>query len=304
MSCRVIRVCRPAALTLLAGAAMLGAAAPGHAQPGVYWGAFVEPRGGLTRWQSFVQLESEVGRQFMAWRSNSGLDDSRLTGPFAQAMAARGGLYYLEVSAEVGPTCVTWKDVTAGAYDSELQQIAASIVAYGHRVDFAWNHEMQSNCATGTPAEYAASFEHVHRVFDAAGVRTVAYVFAPSATTFTQGAAAAYEPPRYDVVGVDGYNKARAWRTPSKIFSAAHTFAAARAKPLLIPEIGCQESAADPNAKAAWMTAAAQLFQSWAVAGVIWTNAVDQRLSINYWVDSSSQSLAAFSAAGSLPYFS
>jgi hypothetical protein len=268
-----------------------------------YWGTFVEPRDGLSRMATLWQFEQSSGVSFDALRAYHGLDDATLDGGLAALAKSRHGMFYLGVSAELGKDCVPWADVAAGRYDGQLRALASSIKDYGSPVFFAWNHEMANNCQTGTPAEYIASFNHVQAVFLAAGVSNVKYVWTPTAAMFRRGEAAAYEPPHYDVVGVDGYVKARAWRTPSAVFTPAHDFAVAHGKPLFIAEVGVEELPGAPSAKAQWLTDATALFQHWGVVGVMWTNQVNQRLDINYWVDSSPASMNSFRSASLNAYF-
>lgn len=292
---------------LLAVAAFLvSAAKPTASDAGgarAYWGTFVEPKDGMSRMASLWQLEQSVGVGFDALRAYHGLDDTTLEGGMPALAKTRHGMFYLGVSAELGKDCVPWADVAAARYDAQLKALAATIKAYGSTVYFAWNHEMANNCRTGTPQEYVASFNHVQAVFASAGLTNVTYVWAPTAAMFRRGEAAAYEPPHYDVVGVDGYVKSRAWRTASAVFTPAHDFAVAHGKPLFIAEVGVEELPGAPTAKAQWITDATGLFQRWGVVGVMWTNQVNQRLGISYWVDSSTASLESFRSVSRATYF-
>ena len=110
------------------------------------------------------------------------------------------------------------------------------------------------------------------------------------------------EPSSYDIVGVDGYNHVHRWRSPAEIFQSAEDFAVSRGKPLLIGEIGCEEQPGDPSAKAGWIRQAASLFRSWPdVRAIMWSNTGGG--GGDFWLDSSPQALAAFTAAGhSRPY--
>jgi hypothetical protein len=251
---------------------------------------------------TFLAFEQEVGRPFMASRHYHALDNLGMNDAVSTLVASRGGVAYFGLNSQVGKTCVPWADVAAGKYDAYLHRIAASAVAFGHPVFFAWNHEMVNNCNTGTPAQYVASWTHVRSVFQADGATNVRYVWTPTASMFRRGTAAAYEPPagQFDYVGVDGYNKSvKKWRTPDEIFSAAHAFAVAAGKPLFVGEIGCAEDPLHPTAKADWITGATQMFVGWGdVQAVIWTNTISKA---DYWADTSPQSLTAFVGAGTQP---
>lgn len=302
------RHARPAAVAAvivfvtLALAAAVASRAGAASNQGVVWGAFTEPRNGLSALDTFLGFEKEVGRTFMATRHYHALDNLGMDDAVSSLVAARGGIAYFGLQSEVNRTCVPWADVAAGKYDADLHTIARAASAFGHPLFFSWNHEMVNNCNTGTPAEYVASWRHVRAVFQADGATNVSYVWAPTASMFKTRKAAAYEPPadEFDYVGVDGYNKSPShWRTPDEIFATAHAFAVAAGKPLFVAEVGCAEDPAQPAAKADWITNATQMFVGWGdVKAVIWSNGVSKG---NYWADSSPQSLAAFSGAGTLP---
>jgi hypothetical protein len=292
------------AVTVAIAATSLGATASssGAATPGITWGAFTEPRNGLSPLDTFLSFEHEVGRQFMATRHYHALDNLGMDDSVSRLVADRGGIAYFGLQSEVNGTCVPWADVAAGKYDGYLHTIAAAAVAFGHPLFLSWNHEMVNNCNTGTPAQYVASWTHVRAVLQADGATNIRYVWAPTATMFKRGSAVAYEPPadQFDFVGVDGYNKSPAkWRTPDQVFGPAHAFAVAAGKPLFVGEVGCAEDPQNPTAKADWIASATQMFVGWGdVKAVIWSNTLSKA---NYWADTSPQSLAAFAGAGTLP---
>jgi len=126
------------------------------------------------------------------------------------------------------------------------------------------------------------------------------------------GGPAAWEPPDYDVVGVDGYNrypcKPVAPRTFVQLFSPTRTFAISRGKPFAIGEFGCVEQNAcgasgDPNGKAAWISAAAAALKTWPEAIFACYSHVTTVEGYDYWMDTSSSSLASFRAMALDPYF-
>jgi hypothetical protein len=276
---------------------------PAAASTGAYWGTAVAPRAGQTQLQALTQLEGEVGRRFHAFRFYLPLNNADLQSSVARLMRARGFPVYLNVSSEINHTCVPWRSVAAGRYNPDLVRIARGIRAYRLRVFFSWNHEMESNCATGTPADYRASYARVRRVFRGQGVRNAVFVFVAAASNFSHDPArlAAYLPPHYDLIGVDGYNRKGSWTSADAIFAGAHAFAAARGRRLFIGEVGSAENPADPQAKARWLTAAAATFRTWNVAAVMWVNST--RAAGNYRADSSSAALLAYRNAGRLGFY-
>jgi len=125
----------------------------------------------------------------------------------------------------------------------------------------------------------------------------VRWVWAPTASSFNMGTAGRYMPSSFDIVGVDGYSRTRKWRTPSQIFSAAHRFALAHGKSLLIGEVGCDEFPGAPTRKANWLLAASNMFHGWTdLRAIMWTNTGAKRHL--FWLDSSPQSLTIFRMVG------
>jgi hypothetical protein len=131
----------------------------------------------------------------------------------------------------------------------------------------------------------------------------VTWVWTLTAGTFAggNGGPGVWEPSRYDVVGVDGYNRADDWETPEQVFRSAHDCATSVGKPLLVGEIGCDELPGDPQAKADWIGQAAAMIKSWGdMKAVMWTNTGNGG---DFWLDSSPEALVAFATAGHAPYF-
>ena len=289
------------------GAALLvvaaAAASPAYAGRGAYWGTSVEPEPGQSNLQAIRSLESEIGRKFHIVRLYRPMDNADLDNDLADLMRARGNPVYLNVSSEIGKTCVPWKAVANGRYNRVLHRVARGVRHYRRRVYFSWNHEMQNTCNTGTPRQYRASYHRVHHIFRREHVRNAVWVWTPAAGNFNHDPAGLrrYLPRRYDLIGVDGYNRANPWRSATEIFSAAHRFAAKRGKRLFIGEVGNQEDPSDASHKAKWISNAAALFKRWNVGVVIWTNSPPSEGT--YRADSSSAALAAYRAAGDMRYY-
>ena len=256
-------------------------------------------------------LQTLIGRQFSGERiyTNMAVD---LPASRDRSVQSAGWLDYHDVNSWhlVGGAkiCYAWGDIAAGRYDAWWFTQAQSIKAWGYPMYLSFMHEPSVNQSNhpqcGTPAEYVAAYDHLVQLFVAQGVANVTWVWTLTASAFAgaKGGPKIWEPAGYDVVGVDGYNHAIKWRTPRDIFQAAEAFASSRGKPLLIGEIGSDEQVGSANGKADWITQAAALFQSWGdVRAVMWTNTGNGG---NYWLDSSSESLAAFTAAGRMQYYS
>lgn len=255
-------------------------------------------------------LEAKIGRHFSADRIYTAMTNELPTN-LDRAVQAAGWLDYHNVNGwrltGATKTCYAWADIASGTYDAWWTRQAQSIKAWGYPIYLGFTHEPTVDTAThpkcGTAAEYVAAYDHLVELFAANHVSNVTWVWAMTAATFggAKGGPALWEPHHYDVVGVDGYNHSSEWRTPADIFQAAEDFATRRDKPLLVAEIGSDEETGNPNGKADWLTAAADLFKSWGnVRAVFWTNTSNGG---NYWLDSSPESIAAFKAAGLDPYY-
>jgi hypothetical protein len=195
--------------------------------------------------------------------------------------------------------------VAAGKQDSILIQRATELKAWGYdKIVLSFHHEPTVNHSNepscGSASDYRAAFHHVVQVFRAQGI-TYPWAWSMTASSYKNGTAAQYQPPAsdFDFVGVDGYNRAYRWLTPSQKFGPAMAYARTAGKPLFIGEIGSEELPSDPTAKATWITEAAAMFEAYGnVKAIMWTNGDTYRL------DSSPQALAAFTAAGKDSYYS
>jgi Glycosyl hydrolase family 26 len=200
--------------------------------------------------------------------------------------------------------------VAGGAFDGLIRERAVAMRELGRPVLLRWFWEMDvpgDRPAAVSPASFVAAWRHLHRLFDAAGARNVAWVWCPTALAFAGGAAAAWYPgDRYvDWICADGYNWAPGkrgdrWRTFEEIFAAFYRWGAGRDKPLMIAEFGVQERAR--GEKAGWLRdAGASLKRRFPrIAAVVYFSSHKR---YNWWLDSSPEALAAFRAVAADPYF-
>jgi len=272
------------------------------------WGIYSSSRDALGGQEVTSYIESLVGRTFGGQRIYTNMSYS-FPDKDVQHVASEGGLVYLNINswyldASGTKVCRPWADVAAGVYDSWWIAEAKSIQAFGYPILLSFNHEPTVDAPNhplcGTPEEFKAAYDHLVQLFAGQGVTNVKWVWTLTAATFNgqKGGPTTWEPSRYDVVGVDGYNRASKWRTPQGVFQAAEDFSQLRGKPLLVGEIGVEELLGDPGAKADWIKAAAAMFKSFGnVTAILWSNDTP------YWVDSSPQALDAFIAAGRDSYF-
>jgi hypothetical protein len=276
---------------------------PANAATGAYWGTYVEPPSGQSPLGALTSFESVVGRRFHMYRFYRPIDNGDLGNDVASTMKRRGDPVYLNINSQFHGRCVSWRNVAAGRYNHYLHIIARHVRAYRYRVYFSWNHEMENNCSTGTAREYRASYGRIRRIFRKEHVTNARWVVVFAASNFTKKPASVVHhlPRRYDMIGVDGYNRARKWRTATQIFGAAHRFASNHGTRLFIGEIGCEENPSDPMGKANWLMDAANTFKRWNVAVVLWTNS--RSGSRDYRADTSSDALAAYKQVGAMSFF-
>lgn len=199
--------------------------------------------------------------------------------------------------------------ITNGVHDAYIRASAAAAAAYGKPFQLRFAPEMNGSWAPwegtingNTPAQYVAAWQHVVSIFRAAGAMNVTWVWAPNHGP--TGTIASYYPGDswVDVLGIDGYNwgSADVWQTFTQVFGAAYDIVASlnATKPVMITETGSNEAGGD---KAAWITSAylteiPTRFPR--VTGVIW---FDVNKEVDWRIDSSSASLAAYQAVAASP---
>lgn len=272
------------------------------------WGIYSAARDSLGGQDVTRYIESLVGRSFGGQRIYSNMSYS-LPEKDDLHVASEGGVIYHNINsfyldASGNKVCRPWADVAAGVYDPWWIGQAQNIKAFAYPVLLSFNHEPTVDAPNhplcGTPDEFRAAYDHLVQLFADQGVTNVTWVWTLTAATFNgqKGGPTAWEPSRYDIVGVDGYNRASKWRTPQEVFQAAEDFSRLRGKPLLVGELGVEELPGNPSAKADWIRAVAEMFKSFGnVTAIMWSNDTP------YWVDSSPQALEAFIAAGQDPYY-
>jgi hypothetical protein len=279
---------------------------PPHGGPGTVWGVYSDSRGALGSQDMITWLEDQVGRTFGGQRLYTNMD-LNLPMSIDKSMQQQGKLDYHNVNSWTldgagNKICYSWSDIAAGRYDEWWTRQALSLKAWGYPVLLSFTHEPSVDSVNhpqcGTPSDYRNAYDHVWKIFNDQDVTNVSWVWTLTASTFNgaNGGPAVWEPTHYDYVGVDGYNHADRWRSPNEIFQTSQDFAVLRGKPLLIGEIGCDEMPGNAQAKADWLTEAAELFESYGdVAAIMWTNTGNGG---DYWLDSSAQAFAAFALAG------
>lgn len=158
--------------------------------------------------------------------------------------------------------------ITAGDFDTYIQQWGTALASWGKPVMLRFAHEMNGNwypwaeSANGNqPGDYAAAWRHVHDVVAATGATNVQWVWSPNVPYWGSTPLTGLYPGAgyVDVVSLDGYNWGSAaswssWTSPSALFgeglSALRSLAPG--KPIMISETASAEAG---GSKADWNTA-------------------------------------------------
>ena len=288
--------------TILSTAAASRAGAVIFNRPGqALWGGFSEIRDRETPQQAFRRMENLIGRQLSLTRHYAHW--STVLPTPAMVWSARGGRIPAISWATSGE--VTWRDIVDGRHDAHISEQAARLKAWGKLATFCFEHEPENELNTGTPAQFVAAYDHVHRVFDAAGAKNLKWIVVLMGTTYHGGhrGPEIWTPKSHDIVGQDGYNRhANEWVSFREIFQPGYRQAEAQDKPFMINEWGCQD---DPR-KARWFYEADETIRGWPrLQAVIYTHAIAEFRGdvMRFIVDSRPDALRAFRKVGQHPYY-
>jgi hypothetical protein len=280
------------------------------------WGAFAQPAPGQRATSALYALERKVGRHFAIHRNYQGMDANLLTLDVLE-LTDRGTTCYRSFHSWVGGTTrklIPWAKIAAGVQDEWLITQALALKRWGRRIYLAFHHEPDLWPQCGSPADYRAAYLHVHKLF--AGATNVRWLVTLLSPTYrgNNGGPGVWFPPsdKYDIVGVDGYNRwpcrGKALTTFTYKFDHARYFAALRDKPLAIGEWGtveynaCGNSDGDPKGKAKWLAGAEARMKRWPrLLWVCYSHSITSPY--NFRVDTSTSALNQFISTGHDAYF-
>jgi plastocyanin len=280
---------------------------------GVLFGDYAAIRDGGTPWGSQLEFEAQIGRVAAVDKSGYAWSDV-FPGAYDYWTRAGGRIPIFTWNAQERDGGVKrWADIAAGVYDADIDAKAAAFKAFNSAAYFVFQHEPELfQSQNGTPQDFVDAFQHVHDRFQADGVTNLSYVTQLMSSTYRYGDPDSFYPgdAYVDLLGADGYNwyecpdRDDEWTSFRDIFSDFHDFAVAKLKPMMIAEWGSHEDSAVPGRKAQWITDAAATVKTWPEVKVMsYFNHGKPAATCDWWVDSSTTSLAAFSAMGADPYF-
>lgn len=304
---------------MLGTAALLGAAAlvegPPEAQKtklGIWPGGM----NGLSIEHRRNALERAIGRPFTLDRArgNAYALDRPLVPQYVGESVTDGRRAYLKLQSRLGSFSdrvpVPWADVVAGVWDEAIRikaRRARSLPGW-HYIAF----HAEANVDTpgvrppGTPAEFAAAFDHVRGIFDEEGADRLTWAAVLAISAYRDNIAHVWMPDRPALIGVDGYSKSST--SPDRalsfeeLFQPAVDFAASVGRQVFIGEMGCQEDPGDTSYKADWIAAVPDALRRWKrCAAIMWNHSDDG--DGGWFLDSSEASLSAFRAAAQDPQF-
>ena len=264
------------------------------------WGSLVLGRGGQDQMDAVKALEQKVGRRFdtthyrMPWATP-------LVNSFTSWSANTGHTQILSWFARGPGGLVSWQGIANGDRDAWITTQARH--AEGRRLEGLLllpqgargrrqPHGLEGR-AQPRPPDLRQRGRHRHEVGR----------HADGLDLSEAGPADQWMPAKYDLLGVDGYNRYHCrgtpWKPFSSVFSYARNYAKAKGRNLYVIESGCVEG--EPGRKAAWFDGAAATLKTWPeVVGVSYNS---EDTDCTYWADSTSSSLSSFSAMGRDAYF-
>jgi hypothetical protein len=286
------------------------------------WGAYASPPKGKDAPYAFTLLEKKIGRKLAVTRHYLPFD-AQLPGSAIVWSANGGRRPYISFKARHhNGDPIHWAAIASGRYDRFLHDQAVRLRQWNKPAYICFNHEPEDDTDCGTPAEFKRAHTRVRNIFIRAGATKLAWVVTLMASTYAggHGGPAPWLPQQYRMLGVDGYNRfpcissrsKHPWKPFWEIFAPARRLAAAKGKGLFIGEVGCVEQndcgyhLGNPLAKANWIKGMGATLESWPeVRAIVYSSAATRHdgYPMEYQVDSSLASLAAYRTVGHNRYF-
>jgi hypothetical protein len=205
-------------------------------------------------------------------------------------------------------------DVIAGTYDSYIRSFATAAKNWGHPFFLRFNWEMNGNWFPWSEGvngnktgEYVTAWRHVHDIFTSVGASNVTWVWCPNVDPGKEfrDIASLYPGDGYvDWTSLDGYNWGKApyrpagWKTFDQLYSSTYhriVDTIAPSKPMVIGEVGSTEYG---GSKATWISEMLKALptQYPKIHGLLWFNRHAEGEPMDWSLETSSSSIAAFAA--------
>jgi beta-mannanase len=198
--------------------------------------------------------------------------------------------------------------ITAGDFDTYIQQWGTALASWGKPVMLRFAHEMNGNwypwaeAANGNQAgDYVAAWRHVHDVVAATGATNVQWVWTPNVPYWGSTPLSGLYPGAgyVDIVGLDGYNWGTAaswssWTSPSALFGdgLAALRSLAPGKPIMISETASAEAG---GSKANWNSSLVSYLAAQSdITAFIWFH---HNKEVDWRINSSTSSASALAGA-------
>jgi len=224
--------------------------------------------------------------------------------PFSTSFAQAAWDHDAYVLVQLQPSGVSLASIAAGSSDAYLRGYAAAVVAFGHPVILSFGHEMNGNWYSWgdghtPPATFVAAWQHIVRVFRAAGAANATWLWAVNSI---EGEGAASSLSQWwpgaawvNWTGVDGYYYQAADTFGSVFGSTVVAIRAFSSAPLLIAETAVGTTA-DRQSQIDALLAGVRAER---LAGVVWFDEAQHAgLYHQDWrLEDDPAALAAFTAA-------
>jgi hypothetical protein len=276
----------------------------------------------LSKIDAYARMTGAMPRIVMWYQAWSGIW-SGFAPKIADGIRARGAMPMISWEPSAGRTSdPTWslRTILDGSHDSYIRQWTRAVATWGHPLYVRLMYEMNGWWepwspgvnGNGGPQQFVAAWRHVVDIARAEGASNIRWVWAPNVDNDGLGVPfdALYPGDGYvDWVGLDGFNRGRSWATTKwvdvrRIFSdSVARMRELTPKPLMIAETGSSEVG---GSKADWIrTSFARIpFDLPAVRAVVWYDKWETVVGIDWRVDSSPSSLAAFRSVATSAAFS
>jgi len=286
--------------------------------------------------EAFDHFNSEIGRHVNLYRTYRGWGDPVFTDLVNKILAEPSAPnLYLSFHPFIGTKgtsgCLGWRDIANGLFDGQIDSWAQELAKLGPTY-VAFNHEMENEegtppptgqtngTACGTPADFKDAYWHFRARMEVHnGLTNLTWVNTFMGNTFRgkHGGPDRWWPtaldpgytgvvPNNHLVGVDVYNRykchGKTWFTFNYLAGPAQQFAAGKSRRFFIGECGtvegneCGGTMGSGTAKAQWFRNALANMKGWSNLEAFCYSDVSGFQDGNYRIDSSAQSLSAFTA--------